>query len=229
MTNRSDTTLLIFCKKPRLHQGKQRIAATLGPEVALDIARALLNCAIEDAGHWQGPVVLSPSSEQDRDWAERLLPGVTVVVQPEGNLGERIVAVDNHLRDSGHQRILIIGSDAPILDHSYLREAAKGLVTSDVVLSAAEDGGITLMASSSGWPDISDLPWSTDRLGEELDQACRAQHRSVSYIRPSYDIDLEADLIKLVKDLHDDERPSRQALLRLVNPLVGSESNMIKV
>ena len=46
--------LVIFCKRPLPGQGKQRIAATLGKDVAYEIASALLQCALEDARAWLG-------------------------------------------------------------------------------------------------------------------------------------------------------------------------------
>ena len=217
------TTLLVFCKQPRLNQGKQRIAATLGAEPTLEIAQALLACALEDAKHWQGPVVLSPSCEADTQWASRLLPNIEVIAQPEGNLGERIMAVDAELRRRGHERILIIGTDAPVLNHDHYQSAIAALCNHDVVLSAASDGGVTLMASQQPWPDITDLPWSTELLNEALLGRCQQHGLDAGYITPSYDIDHEQDLLKLLIDLEHDHRPARQALCALVARIVKRE------
>lgn len=217
-------TLLVFCKQPRLNQGKQRIAATLGAEPTLEIAKGLLSCALEDAREWHGPVVLSPSSVEDAEWASDLLPNVEVIPQPEGNLGERIMAVDAELRRRGHQRVLIIGTDAPVLNHDYYQSAVAAMCSHDVVLSAASDGGVTLMASNKPWPPITDLPWSTELLNEALSQRCQQQGVDVGYITSSYDIDHEQDLLKLLIDLEEDQRPARQALCALVARIVNEEA-----
>ena len=46
------SVLVIFCKWPRLNQGKQRLAKTIGAELALEVAKLLLDCAMEDAADW---------------------------------------------------------------------------------------------------------------------------------------------------------------------------------
>ena len=218
-------TLLIFCKQPKLHHGKQRLAATMGAETALQIARALLGCALEDAKSWSGNVVLSPSTERDIDWARSLSPEAQVIAQPEGNLGERIRVVDQQLREAGHKNIVIIGTDAPILSSAYYEAAISALARSDIVFSAASDGGVTIMASKQGWPEIQDLPWSTEKLNAALYQCCTGENLSVSYIQPSYDIDHEPDLKKLMIDLKDDPRPARQVLLQLIESIFEKENS----
>jgi len=217
-------TLLVFCKQPRLNQGKQRIAATLGAETAFNLASALLDCALEDATKWRGSVVLSPAGPEEIEWAQGLLTDAEVLAQPQGSLGQRIMAVDQQLRDQGHKKIIIIGTDAPILNERVFTCALDALKTQDVTFSAAEDGGVTLMGSNSHWPEIADLPWSTDRLGEALYHACIDAERSVAYAPPSYDIDYEKDLHKLIVDLADDVRSSRQALLRLVQSITHNDT-----
>lgn len=220
-TSPHDTaTLLVFCKQPKLGQGKQRLAATLGKDVAFEIASALLACALEDAAKWPGPVVLSPADSTEEEWARNLLCHAEVVAQPQGNLGHRIMSVDQQLRDKGHQTIMIIGTDAPMLNEAVFSQALDGLTHSDVTLSAAEDGGVTLMGSRIHWPNIVDIPWSTDRLGESLHYKCVQAGRSISYTQPSYDIDHEKDLHKLIVDLEHDLRPARQALFTLVKSVV---------
>tara|TARA_Y100000782_G_scaffold80211_1_gene86587 strand:- start:5829 stop:6503 length:675 start_codon:yes stop_codon:yes gene_type:complete len=216
-----DDFLLVFCKQPRLNQGKQRIAATLGAEKTLDIASALLNCALEDASNWEGTVVLSPAAEDEKYWAEGLLPEARVYVQPQGKLGRRIMDVDQKIRDQGRQKVIIIGTDAPILNRDMYQQALDALDHSDVVFSSASDGGVTLMGSNLPWPDIEGLSWSTEHLGAELNQACLLADRTISYIPPSYDIDHEVDLDKLLTDLEFDPRPSRKELKRVIGNVLN--------
>ncbi len=218
-------TLLIFCKQPRLNHGKQRLAANIGAEPAFSIAKALLECAIEDAKAWPGPVVISPSHSDQLLWAQSLLPTALVVPQPEGNLGDRIKDVDATLRGQGHERIIIMGTDAPVLNQHYLMAAAQQLSEFDVVMSAASDGGVTIMASSHPWPEIADLPWSTERLNEGLYSKCKSAGLKISYVDPSYDIDHEQDLHKLIIDLADDLRPARQRLLSLTRKILNKDES----
>ena len=209
--------LVIFCKRPALFQGKQRLAEDVGVEHAYKFATAFLECALEDAASWPGPVVLSPATDKDSSWAGTLLRrDHQVMAQPEGCLGHRLRTIDQQLRDQGHSRIIFIGSDAPLLTSGHYEEAKNALDSHDIVLSPASDGGVTVMGSRTGWPDMTGLPWSTDVLGRALENLCRTESLSVKNISPSYDIDVVHDLAKAGMDLTDDPRSARQNLYRLL-------------
>lgn len=208
-------TLVVFCRRPAPGAGKQRLAARLGQAVAYAAARHFLDCALEDARAWPGAVILAPASTVDRAWAATLLPGKAMVLaQPEGNLGERLMAVDRLARAAGHRQLCYIGSDAPALTPAFYREVLDRLGASDVLLARAADGGVTLMAATRPWPELADLPWSTARLGGSLAARCLASGLSVQQLDGRYDVDREQDLVHLARDLAGDPRPARARLRR---------------
>ncbi len=219
----NEPTLVLFCKRPKLNQGKQRLAEDSTAESALKIAQALLACAIEDANHWQGPVVIACSDSNDLKWAQSLAKNVQVITQlpqeKSGNLGERLNYVDRQLRAQGHQQLVIIGTDAPILDNEHFQTALSALQNNDIALSHADDGGVVIMANKVPWPILTDLPWSTNELSQSLLAVCQQQQLTVKYSLPGYDVDYIADLQKLFIDLQTDLRPARQALLQTISEL----------
>lgn len=221
MATTNSSSLVVFCKRPALGQGKQRLAETIGAEQALRVAQRLLDCTLEDVRAWQtqtvGQVVLSPASEQDVAWAETLqqqiLPGnVMVLPQPQGNLGQRLQYVDQALRRSGQQQLIFIGTDAPALSIDDLLSADEQLASNDVVLQPASDGGVTLMSASRPWPELADLPWSSAHLQQALCASCLTDGSSVWLLPGSEDVDQWQDLDQLQTKLIDDNRPARQAL-----------------
>lgn len=215
-------TLVVFCKRPSAAVGKQRIAAALGISAALRIAEALLACALEDARNWPGPVVLSPATREDADWAQRLLErAVDIVPQSEGNLGERLNRVDRDLRTRGHTRLVYVGTDSPTLSAGYYAAAARALTTHDVVLGPALDGGVTLMGARVAWPVLAHLPWSRSTLSARLAQACKSARATIARLPEQYDVDVVADLVLLRRDLESDRRPARQRLLTVVEQVAG--------
>lgn len=228
----NEATLVLVCKRPSPGVGKQRLAAKLGQETAYRIAAALLACALEDAAEWPGPVVIAPADVEDRDWARSLsIPHsatVRVVPQTAGNLGQRLNALDQTLRLQGMQHLFFIGSDAPGLLATDYAAARDALQHADVALIPAADGGVVLMANREPWPDMSALPWSSDRLGRALQELCRESGQTVANLEQGYDIDEWDDLFKLVVSLRQDPRPARQALLSLVNRVIsGSKMNHV--
>jgi len=207
--------LVLFCRRPAPGIGKQRLARSLGQGPAAQAAHLLLDAALEDLQDWPGPVVLAPASADDCQWAAGLLNRpCEVVAQPPGNLGERLNGVDQYLRANGAKNILYIGSDSPGLDAPYYAAARQALETSDVVLGPAADGGVTLMGSRTAWPDLRDLPWSTDDLGSALARLCVATGSRLTQLDTRHDVDHETDLRSLATHLRFDPRPARQALLR---------------
>ncbi|MGI9277628.1 MAG: TIGR04282 family arsenosugar biosynthesis glycosyltransferase [Endozoicomonas sp.] len=218
-----DTALVLVCKRPALYQGKQRLAATLGAETALTVAELLLSCALEDAVSWPGSLVISPAHREDAIWANTLLDqDYYVIPQSEGNLGERLNRLDRDIRHLGIKNTLYIGSDAPLITINHLSDAARKLNTYDIVLNQASDGGVILMGCGKPWPELSHLPWSTSQLEQSLADLCRQSGLSVGYGTPGYDIDNQKDLTQLLKDLQQDRRPARQALVQLVTPLLNT-------
>ncbi len=53
--NHDSSILVVFCRRPALGVGKQRIAAEMGQEKALEAAKLLFEAALEDARNWSGP------------------------------------------------------------------------------------------------------------------------------------------------------------------------------
>lgn len=214
-------TLVLICKRPALHYGKQRLAKTLGAARALTFAQYFLACALEDLSDWPGEVAISPSHQRDVIWAEQLLSRETMVIaQSDGNLGERLNVLDQQLRDLGHQQLIFIGSDAPILAMDDYTQVNHALTGHAIALCPARDGGVTIMANDQAWPALQTLPWSSAQLGAELASLCRRQGLSVTHTPMRYDVDSELELLSLVPDLTQDTRPARQALAKAINQLI---------
>lgn len=169
-------------------------------------------------------MVIACADESDIEWAQSLISYADVIPQlpkyQQGNLGERLNYVDTKLRAKGHQQLIFIGTDAPILNSQHFVSALMALHDNDIVLSHADDGGVIIMANKTPWPELKTLPWSTDELSVALSQLCKQHRLSVKYSLPGYDVDYVADLQKLLLDLKTDKRPARQALLNKIKAFV---------
>jgi rSAM/selenodomain-associated transferase 2/rSAM/selenodomain-associated transferase 1 len=212
-----DCVLVIFCRRPTLGIGKQRIAAELGQPAALHIAHLLLAATIEDTRSWPGKVILAPANREDVSWAKALIPEVTVIPQPEGNLGQRINHVDTLARSQGARKVLFVGSDAPGMEPDDLTAAATSLNTHDAVFIPAADGGITLMGATKSWPTLGSLAWETSELFAGLLTRCESVGWNCATLATGFDVDTQVDLVLATKQLENDERPARQALCQWIN------------
>lgn len=212
----TETALVIVCKKPQPGFGKQRLAVRFGARLTYEIAQALLACAFEDAGAWPGPVVVSPAQQEDAAWAQEQANHIGhachVLPQIEGNLGQRLNALDQTLRSRGMSRFVFIGSDSPGLSLEDYFAVDRQLESSGAVLMPAADGGVVVMANRERWPDLSALPWSTAGLSAALADACRMAGITVHMAREGYDIDEPDDFLRLTDWLASDNRPARRVL-----------------
>ncbi len=220
--------VIVFCKRPHAGSGKQRLAASIGSESALGIAEALLDCTLEDVRDWPGRLVIAPASAADRDWAASLHAGADVIVQTDGNLGQRLQHIDHCLLQQGSAQRIFIGTDAPLLSQHTLHDAARAMQHNDVVLQPALDGGVTLMAAKPAWPDLNELPWSKSDLGLALQAGCLVAGHNVFLLPASMDIDVLADLKQVRPALLDDARPARQNLLQAIDAVLPAHSVSIE-
>lgn len=221
-------TLVLVCKRPQPGEGKQRLVKRFGVEATCLVAQALLDCALEDALSWRGPVVIAPSTVNDTAWAEGLLatvPGVTVYPQPSGNLGQRLNALDAALRLNRITPLIFIGSDAPLLSDMDYADCLASLQDYQTVLKPAADGGVVMMASHLPWPPLDKLPWSNDQLGKALLDCCRQIGQTVRTLSTGMDVDQPRDVSRLRIQLRDDPRPARRRLLALVCMLTSNEDS----
>ncbi|MXW46526.1 MAG: DUF2064 domain-containing protein [Gammaproteobacteria bacterium] len=213
--------LALVFRRPRERHGKRRLAASLDERALVELCRLMLGCALEDLRAWRGPVVLVPEDRDDLDWA-RSLPAsrsdrrapVTVFAQGAGNLGRRLERLDRALHAMQFKRRIYIGSDAPALKPRHYRRVIAGLGTHDAVLAAARDGGVTMMATRRGWPQLAGLPWGTPGLAHALSAACRTAGDKVLTIPGGFDVDRQSDLAPLARALRGDPRPARCELHR---------------
>ena len=133
------------------------------------------------------------------------LHGITLSDQGEGDLGQRMArALERGLLD--HDKVLLLGTDAPALDVAVLQAAASALDAHDAVFVPALDGGyalIGLRSSMRGFapgalPDIFNaMPWSTPQLMQRTRERLARQGLSHAELAPLADIDEPADLLHL--------------------------------
>jgi len=200
--NNAETAVIVFAKRPHIGQGKQRLAADLGPEKAFVIAHLLLERTIETVNQWQGPLILSPSSVEDSKWASELCQRETIIIpQIQGGLGQRLEQVDRETRMLGIDRCIFIGTDAPLLQINHITQIEDALNTKDQVYLPATDGGVVVMASRKPWANLQTVTWSTKKVCTELKSLGKEQGLSVQILQKLSDMDDLSSLNEIKDEL----------------------------
>ena len=193
-----DTLLLVFARAPRRGRVKTRLVPELGEDTALDVHQRLLDRTLREAAAFPGRARLMLDDNDDRLAAHAREIGLEVGLQHGGGLGERMNAA---LRDGLQEaaRVLLVGSDCPVLDQTYLALAVDGLDNARVVLGASEDGGYVLIGGSdaSVWHDGR---FEGVRLGTDYAMAdtlvALNDVAPVTVLPPLWDVDIPEDVTR---------------------------------
>mgnify|MGYP006180827435 FL=1 len=189
----------IFCKAPVLGKVKTRLIQKLGRRGALDLYLQMFERLIAELSASRFNTELWISPDKDHAFFE---PYAFARFQQAGpDLGGRMSTA---LRDglTRHESVILVGTDLPLIDRSYIEQAVGALQTHDVVLGPAEDGGYGLVGVKAETPDMfSDIDWGTESV---LSQTCARLNRD----------GLDFGLLPLIWDVdRPDDLPRYQAWL----------------
>jgi rSAM/selenodomain-associated transferase 1 len=193
----SGNALVVFVKHPRPGAVKTRLAAAIGPEAAADLYRALVEHVLEATtprpGDYERLVFFDPPGalEEMRTW----LPGVRLLAQQGGDLGERMADALARAFARGARRVAIVGTDAPGVTREAVGQALRALDAADVALGPAEDGGYYLLALREPRPELfSGIAWSTSNVAAETRARASSSRLSVRELPALRDLDTVDDL-----------------------------------
>jgi rSAM/selenodomain-associated transferase 1 len=193
----SENALVVFVKRPAPGAVKTRLAATIGQEAAARLHQALAEHVLEAttprAGEYERLVFFDPPEAlaDMRAW----LPGVRLLPQSSGDLGDRMADAFARAFARGARRVAIVGTDTPDVSRETVLEALAALEASDVVIGPAEDGGYYLLALGTPRRELlSGIAWSTPSVCAETRARAVAAGLSVRLLRSLRDVDTFDDL-----------------------------------
>ncbi len=199
-----DNALIIVAKEPVPGTTKTRLCPPFEPEQAASLYRCLMMDTFSLAARVNTAdrtVAYAPASS--RSVFEELVPDDFRLMPQEGvDLGERLChALGQHF-DMGYRRVVIMNSDGPTLPLAYLKEAFTGLDSADITLGIGHDGGYYLIGMKRLYPALfRGIAWSTERVIPQTLAICRDLGLTVRNLPEWYDVDVEADLVRMAKDL----------------------------
>lgn len=194
---KSVNKLLIFTKAPILGEVKTRLQPEYSKKQSLKLheylalntlqkVEKLINCEID--------LCCTPS----RNYifflkCENQYP-INLVDQLGDNLGERMAfALSSALQT--HEKVLIIGTDCPELNESYINQALEKLDEYDAVIGPADDGGYVLLGLKCFSPELfSDINWGTDSVLHQTRNVLKKMNWLWFELEVQYDIDRPEDL-----------------------------------
>jgi rSAM/selenodomain-associated transferase 1 len=151
------------------------------------------------------------------------LKGRALAAQVGESFGERLGYVFQEAFAAGYTRVVVVGSDTPLLPGYLIEMAVAGLERVPVVLGPAEDGGYYLIGVSAamGRPErlFEGIAWGTAQVLAQTQARCAEAGVAPAVLPVYFDIDRCADLARLERDLTGLANPRRYATGRLLRAL----------
>jgi uncharacterized protein len=194
--------LLLFVKNPQLGHVKTRLAATIGPELALEVYLYLMQHTREVT--MQLPVerwlFYSQAIQEEDAWPSESFH--KLLQAPSRDLGQKMFDAFRQAQQAGLEKVLILGSDCFQITPDMLVQAFEQLDHVPVVLGPATDGGyyglgvnfkagITLKHLETFFLNKT---WSHERVAQEAREAFQACLLKWAELPTLSDVDIEDDI-----------------------------------
>jgi rSAM/selenodomain-associated transferase 1 len=196
-----DHIIIQFAKLPQLGQVKTRLAPAIGDQACLDLHLQLLEFTHNQLTHVTqklgGLSVLSLNHLGEHEVIERIAQTTPVIVQKGDDLGERMA---NAIRWglTLAKKVLIVGSDCPVLTLEYYQQALSELDDQPHVFINAEDGGYVLVGATQACDELfEDVPWGTEHVMAVTFERLGAANKKAAILGPLWDVDRPEDLQRL--------------------------------
>ncbi|MGH3485791.1 MAG: TIGR04282 family arsenosugar biosynthesis glycosyltransferase [Nocardioidaceae bacterium] len=194
----AEAAVLVMAKAPVPGFAKTRLAATVGPTAAADLATDSLLDTLAAAAGTGWPVVVALTGDIDsapRAAELRTALAPCLVIEQRGHdLGERLAAAHADAMAVANA-VVQIGSDTPQVEPGDLVAAHDRLAGHDAVLGPASDGGWWLLATRR--PAVADclarVPMSRVDTGARTMRALGTAGWRVGRTKPRRDVDTARD------------------------------------
>lgn len=190
--------LLVFAKAPVAGQVKTRLVPPLGAEDAAELHRELVERTLARLGPFLDRTELWCAPDASHPFFQELSArfGIALRCQQGDDLGERMhYALCDALGHAG--KAVLVGTDAPMIDHTTIIAAGAALDTHPVVLAPAEDGGYALIGLRQPMPAIfRHIPWGSGAVMAKTRATLAATGVAWRELPMMWDIDRPADLLR---------------------------------
>jgi len=194
--------LLVLAKQPEPGRVKTRLVPPLSPQQASDLYSEMLQDVLTASARFAVEIGLAPVLAVDPPCAvaelARCAPTEFRIAPQRGaDLGERMEWAIREAAASGAKRILLRGSDSPIIDQERIEAALTALEDVDLALSPDLGGGYNLVGVRKSTPGLFDHPMSTRTVLEDTLANAAALGLRAEVQPASFDLDTAEDLVRL--------------------------------
>ncbi len=191
--------IVVFAKAPVAGRVKTRMCPPFQPQEAAELYARLLEDVLQATAACAARLALTPFVAVHPGSActsiARLAPRSFRVVRQRGpDLAARMGWAVREAAAAGFGRVLLRGSDSPLLDASTVGEALAALADVDLAVSPDRDGGYNLLGLRRPVPGLFSHAMSTTSVLEDTLANARRAGLRWRRLEPGFDIDTAEDL-----------------------------------
>jgi len=191
----------IFAKPPVPGRVKTRLACSVGPDLAAELAAAMLHDVWSVVLNSTGAMPVLAAAERGKFGLE--VAEDRIWLQQGTDLGSRIECILQRALGMAPAAIAL-GADTPLLTSRDLADAMEQLELGNAVLGPSDDGGFYLLGLRSFRTGVlAGIPWSCGRTCETTEDRLSSSGMTVARVRRGFDIDTMADIEKLRRQLEN--------------------------
>lgn len=191
--NKLDCLVIQFAKFPVKGNVKTRLQPLLGEDGCYEFHQRLTRHMAQQLVQSKFFSVLALDQLQAHNMLSEPLNDLPIILQKGDTLGERMMNAMTWGFSHAH-KVLIVGSDAPILNETYLLKASNALDTHSHVFYPAEDGGYVMIGATLIEPSIfKNIPWGTQDVMAMTQARLNTSSHTVAYLETLWDVDVAED------------------------------------
>lgn len=188
--------LIVFIKYPEPGRVKTRLGRQIGYEQAALLYEELVKQQIRDLdGNSYDLAYYVDDNQPLEQYRLKFGSNLNFFMQKGKDLGERMACAFEESFGRHYERVILMGSDIPLVSGSDVTLFFNHLLTHQMVIGPAEDGGYYMIGCQKGisvGPLFENIAWSTPDVFKTT--LARASDLNVKIEKTWFDIDNQEDL-----------------------------------
>jgi hypothetical protein len=192
--------LIVFTRYPEIGKVKTRLIPALGAEKATNLHCQMSEYTLTQVRKLRSLVPISVEVHFDGGNGQQEMQqwlGSDLIYKPQssGDLGSRIVHSLCGAFQDGCAHVVVIGTDCPGLNPELMKQAFHCLLSCDLVIGPAIDGGYYLIGLREFIPELFyGISWGTAEVLKQTIEIAKRLELSVVYLPSLADVDRLEDL-----------------------------------
>ena len=195
--------LILFVIIPEDSQDKNKLMPFLDFEETVALHGCFAGDVYQKACAAGADVFVFFTPADKRTVFKKLLGDTAILLPQHGqDLGQRMKNAIGAVLRMGYDQVVLMGTDIPHIQTETIQTAFENLESKDIVICPAWDGGYYLIGMKREYESIWNIKrYGTNTVMYDTLRHIKAENLSASVGQMYYDIDSEADLKQLWKDI----------------------------